>query len=215
MGQVTVLSDVYQGDWYLMVAVAGGLALLVGVLLAMAIIGIYAMLSFSVSERTREIGIRSALGASKLALVSAILRRSLVQIGLGALIGLPVAGLVVFELTGKAGQARSPVGMAAVGALGLAAGVVLIVGVFSCLAPALEECSPFRPARRCGQRNNVIDRVHRPSLHQLERIPSRSSCRGNPSGPRTCSCPIATNGFPWFQATRRLFGPTTRSAAAA
>jgi predicted permease len=136
MGRVAVLSDVYQSDWYLMIAVAGGLALLVGVLLAMAIIGIYAMLSFSVSERTREIGIRSALGASKYALVTAILRRSLVQVGLGSLIGLPVAGLVVFELTGKGGQAHSPA-MAAVGALGLAAGIVLIVGVFSCLAPAL------------------------------------------------------------------------------
>lgn len=134
MGRVAVLSDVYQSDWYLMIAVAGGLALLVGVLLAMAIIGIYAMLS--VSERTREIGIRSALGASKYALVTAILRRSLVQVGLGSLIGLPVAGLVVFELTGKGGQAHSPA-MAAVGALGLAAGIVLIVGVFSCLAPAL------------------------------------------------------------------------------
>jgi MFS family permease len=136
MGRVAVLSDVYQSDWYLMVAIAGGLVVLVGVLLAMAIIGIYAMLSFSVSERTREIGIRSALGASKPALVSAILGRSLVQIGLGTLIGLPVAAMVVFELTGKGGRAHSPL-TAVVGALGLAAGIVLIVGVFSCLAPAL------------------------------------------------------------------------------
>jgi hypothetical protein len=136
MGSVAVLSDVYQGDWYLTVAVAGGLALLVGVLLAMAIIGIYAMLSFSVSERTREICISAALGAYKRALVSAILRRSLLQIGLGTLIGLPVAARVVFELTGKPDGAHSPV-VATIGALGLAAGIVLVVGVFACLAPTL------------------------------------------------------------------------------
>ena len=56
--------------------------------IALATSGLYAMLSLSVSERTREIGIRAALGASRRALLMTILKRSLVQIGVGAAIGL-------------------------------------------------------------------------------------------------------------------------------
>ncbi len=133
MGEVTVLSEVHQGDWYLVVAVAAGLTLLVGVLVALAASGIYAMLSLSVSERTREIGIRTALGAQRRAVVLMILKRSLAQIGIGAILGLPVAARVVHLTIGStAGQ--SPL-MSVLVATGLAVGLVLIVGVISCTMP--------------------------------------------------------------------------------
>jgi hypothetical protein len=134
MGRVSVLSDVRQGDWYLVMGLAAGLVVLAGVLTALATSGLYAMLSLAVSERTREIGIRAALGASRRALLGTILKRSLVQIGLGAVIGLPVAARVVFELTGTPGGGWSvPHAMAV--ALGLATGIVLLVGLCSCLVP--------------------------------------------------------------------------------
>jgi predicted permease len=129
-----VLSSVYQGDWYLSVGVAVGLLVLVGVLLVLASSGIYAMMSFSVSERTREIGIRAALGASRRALVLAVLRRSLVQIGVGAALGLPLAARVFFELRRDTGEGASPVS-AILLAMGLAVGVVSIVALSSCLVP--------------------------------------------------------------------------------
>jgi hypothetical protein len=133
MGEVAVLSEVHQGDWYLVVGVAAGLTLLVGVLVALAASGIYAMLSLSVSERTREIGIRTALGAQRRAVVLMILKRSLVQIGIGAILGLPVAARVVHLTIGStAGQ--SPL-MSVLVAVGLAASLVLIVGVISCTIP--------------------------------------------------------------------------------
>jgi putative ABC transport system permease protein len=134
MGKASVLSDVRQGDWYLVMGLAAGLVVLVGVLIALATSGLYAMLSLSVSERTREIGIRSALGASRRALLMTILKRSLVQIGLGAAIGLPIAARSVFELTGTPGGGGS-VAQSMVVALGLSAGIVLAVGLGSCLVP--------------------------------------------------------------------------------
>ena len=135
MGKASVLSDVRQGDWYLVVGLAAGLLVLVGVLIALATSALFAMLSLSVSERTREIGIRAALGASRRALLGTIMRRSLLQIGLGAAIGLPVAARFVFELTG------APVGGGSVSrsmavAIGLATGIVMLVGLGSCLVPA-------------------------------------------------------------------------------
>jgi predicted lysophospholipase L1 biosynthesis ABC-type transport system permease subunit len=77
LGAPADLSDVFQGDWYLSMAVAAGLALLVGILVAMAASGLYAIVSYSVSRRTREIGIRAALGASRGSLALVIVRRAL------------------------------------------------------------------------------------------------------------------------------------------
>lgn len=134
MGAPIVLSNARQGDWYLVMAVASGLLVLVGVLVALAASGLYAMLSLSVSERTREIGIRSALGSSARALVTTILRRSLVQIGVGALIGLPFAARFVFELGNDAGDSTSAAG-SLLSAVGLAGIIVLVVGLIACLVP--------------------------------------------------------------------------------
>jgi putative ABC transport system permease protein len=134
MGKASALSDVRQGDWYLVMGLAAGLIVLVGVLIALATSGLYAMLSLSVSERTREIGIRAALGATRRGLLLTILKRSLVQIGLGAAIGLPIAARSVFELTGTPDGGGSVLGSMAVG-LGLSTGIVLLVGLSSCLMP--------------------------------------------------------------------------------
>jgi predicted permease len=134
MGTAAVLSDVRQGDWYLVMGLAAGLVVLAGVLVAMAASGLYAMLSLAVTERTREIGIRVALGAPRRALLLTILRRPLVQIGLGALIGLPLAARFVFELTATPEGGGSVIRSSAV-ALGLSAAIVATVGVASCLVP--------------------------------------------------------------------------------
>src|SRR5690606_14630591 len=104
-------------------------------LVVLAATGLYAMLSLSVSERTREIGIRSALGGGRRTLVLTILRRSLVQIGVGALIGLPVAFRFVSELA-EEGEIHTTTLGAGLLATGVAAGMVMVVGLFACLVPA-------------------------------------------------------------------------------
>ena len=57
------------------------------VALLLSLAGIYAVMSFSVSRRTREIGIRVALGAKPRSVVFAVFRRPLTQVGLGVTIG--------------------------------------------------------------------------------------------------------------------------------
>ena len=82
------------------VAAAGArtMTLLFWLFLALAVVvvllsltGIYAVLSFSASQRTREVGIRVALGGKRRHVIAVLFRRPLMQIGLGILIGLLVA----------------------------------------------------------------------------------------------------------------------------
>jgi predicted permease len=74
-----------------MLAVAGSMALLLGV------VGIYGTIAYSVSQRTREIGIRMALGAQQKALTGMFVRHGLWLAGIGVAVGLGVA-IVVMRL---------------------------------------------------------------------------------------------------------------------
>jgi len=58
------------------------------VALLLAATGIYGLLSGSVNERTREIGLRAALGATRSSIVALIARQGMKLTGLGALFGL-------------------------------------------------------------------------------------------------------------------------------
>ncbi|HEX6071127.1 MAG TPA: ABC transporter permease [Longimicrobiaceae bacterium] len=60
---------------------------LTAVALLLSLAGIYAVLSFTVARRTREIGVRVALGASRRLVVTGIFRRPLTQVGLGVVAG--------------------------------------------------------------------------------------------------------------------------------
>ena len=63
------------------------LVLVSSVALLLSLAGIYAVMSFAVSRRTREIGIRVALGAGRGRIIAAIFRRPLTQLSLGLLGG--------------------------------------------------------------------------------------------------------------------------------
>jgi ABC-type antimicrobial peptide transport system permease subunit len=69
---------------------AGMLSVFAGIALVLAVIGIYGVMSYTVSQRTHEIGIRIALGAQQGDVVRRVLRRGLVLAALG--IGIGTAG---------------------------------------------------------------------------------------------------------------------------
>src|SRR5262249_21617084 len=68
-----------------MLSIAGSMALFLGV------VGIYAVISYVVSQRRREVGIRAALGAQQSELKGMFVRQGLVLAGTGVVIGLGVA----------------------------------------------------------------------------------------------------------------------------
>jgi putative ABC transport system permease protein len=106
---------------------------LFGVLaLLLAAIGIAGLLATSVSRRTREIGIRLALGAQRDAVVRMVMRDALRVVSLGLALGLPAAWLLSRVLSNLlfGVSPRDPLTFA------LVVGVIVVVGVAASLTPA-------------------------------------------------------------------------------
>ena len=76
-----------------MLAIAGGMALLLG------IVGIYGVISYSVSQRTREIGIRIALGAQGGGLKAMVVRHGVLLAAIGVTLGLMAAAALTRVLS--------------------------------------------------------------------------------------------------------------------
>jgi putative ABC transport system permease protein len=130
------LDRMFEGDWYFLNAFVLAAALLVGVLLSLAASALYAILSLVVSQRTREIGIRVALGASRSRIARDIAARAVVQIGAGVLLGLPFAGALSYEFLELRGSGGSVPG-AMIMASALAVSVMLLVSLAACTVPTL------------------------------------------------------------------------------
>ncbi|MBM3757037.1 MAG: FtsX-like permease family protein [Acidobacteria bacterium] len=91
------MTDVLWMQNYPMV-IARGVATGVGAIgLLLTCIGLYGLVGYAVLQRTREIGIRMALGASRPAVVRLMIGRTARQVLIGAAIGLPIAmALILF-----------------------------------------------------------------------------------------------------------------------
>ena len=122
---------VREATWFY--RVFGSLFMIFGlVALFLAGIGLYAVMAFSVGQRTREVGVRMALGAQAGDVIGLVFRQGVLQIGIGMTLGLALAAgvsqllqTVLFDV-----QPRDP---------GIFLGVVMVLataGAMACLLPA-------------------------------------------------------------------------------
>ena len=125
------LFDVYNkifGTFFLVMFVLSAVGLIVGG------VGVVAIMMISVTERTREIGVRKALGATRGTILWQFLVEAVTLTGIGAIIGLIIGTLVALLIKLTTPVAASVPAMAVVAALGTSA----VTGILFGMLPAMK-----------------------------------------------------------------------------
>jgi hypothetical protein len=115
--------DADFGLWIWLLGMVGSIALL------LSLSAIYAVMSHAVSRRTREIGIRVALGANRGRIVAVVFRRPLMQVAAGILLGAAAVALLVYGAAGGALSASQ------IGTLLAYAAFMTAVCLLACVVP--------------------------------------------------------------------------------
>ena len=136
--QIRRLNEVNDGMlwvirlWMTVTAVMSSVALL------LSLAGLYAVMSFTVARRTREIGVRVALGGSRQRILAAIFRRPLIQMGLGVMTGITVIAVITALFPYSDGPGAGEAEGLTAAAIAMQAGyAVLMFGVcmLACVVP--------------------------------------------------------------------------------
>jgi predicted permease len=130
-----VLSNVPNPERRVMTLTTLLFALLAGIAVVLAAACLYALMSFTVTERTREYGIRTALGARPARIVSTVGKRAFLQLGSGVLVGAALSALVLAQSSGR-NSALIPTANWHL-TVGVIALFVVAVGLLACARPTL------------------------------------------------------------------------------
>jgi macrolide transport system ATP-binding/permease protein len=132
-GERTMTESLQGINGLLLFRLGAGLATTLGMLgLILAIVGVYGVMSYAVNQRTKEIGIRMALGAKRIEILRMICRNGLFIIGMGMTLGIlgafAVGRLVGDFLVGI--RPSDPITYAGV------SGLIALVALLACYVPA-------------------------------------------------------------------------------
>ena len=112
--------------------------------LALAATGLYSVVSFAVSQRTQEVGIRMALGAPRTSIVRLVLASTGITLAVGILGGIVLSTALNRVLTAwSGGNSRDPLTLIA------SASILVAVALAACMVPAWRAATidPMRALR--------------------------------------------------------------------
>ena len=130
--EMTMTQALYTANGLLIFQVGAGLATSLGLLgLVLAIVGLYGVVSYAAAQRTREIGVRMALGAQPGQILKMVFKQGAFIVGIGLSVGL-LATFIVAKIVGNylIISATDPITYLAVSA------VFAFVALLACFMPA-------------------------------------------------------------------------------
>jgi len=169
------------------IRLAAALAVAMGILgLILAVVGVYGVVSYTAAQRTREIGVRMALGAERSDILKLVFKEGVAPVIVGVSIGIAVAAMLTRAMT------KLLIGVSATDPLTYAMVVTLLstVALLACWLPA--------QSNSCGSDSGATERVARGVCsHITER------CCGDPRIPNRVlpldQWPVANFGrLPFF-----------------
>ena len=122
------LGDLFHEQAVAVRMMAGVVGLIILSVLLLSAAGIYALMSFTVSQRRKEIGIRAALGADPRRILGSLFSRSVRQLAIGVGVGLLAVGLLDVVMKGEVMFGKGYVLLPGVTVLMLAAGLIATFG---------------------------------------------------------------------------------------
>ena len=131
---VKTFEEQITGEQTIMTAASHGATALGTLALMLAVIGLYGVMAWSVVQRTREIGIRMALGAQARNVLTLVLKHGMKLVLIGAIIGIPASLAVVRLLSSML--------------TGLTTSDALTIGVVTALLVFVTLLACYLPARR-------------------------------------------------------------------
>jgi len=123
-----------QRDQFLILTVGAQVAVTL-LILFLSALGIFSLVSVSVSRRTREIGLRAALGATQRQVLAGILSGAVTLVGSGIAVG---GALLMWSLilgAGPSGQPGADIALFA-GHFGVTSAVMIAACILACIGPA-------------------------------------------------------------------------------
>jgi predicted permease len=138
-------------------AAATFLAVLAGVGLVLASIGLYAVVAFAVAKRTREIGIRIALGARSQQVVWSLARGVAGLIGVGTGVGLVLSVLTMLAL--RAGSGPADIGVGSIAVYSPSIDPVALLAI-AALTAVVGVAAAFVPGRRAARMDPLVALRH-------------------------------------------------------
>ena len=138
---VTAMSEMLDSLNSMIAMVSAGLGGIAGISLLVAGVGVMNIMLVSVTERTREIGIRRALGARKSVILQQFVIEAAVQSAMGGIIGIIIGSIATTTVGKLAGLNATPTPMAVIVSFSVSVAIGLFFG--------------YMPARRAASLNPI------------------------------------------------------------
>ena len=138
---VTAMSEMLDSLNSMIAMVSAGLGGIAGISLLVAGVGVMNIMLVSVTERTREIGIRKALGARQSVILQQFVMEAAVTSSIGGILGILLGSIATSAVGAVAGLDAVPTPAAVVISFGVSVGIGLVFG--------------YMPARRAAKLNPI------------------------------------------------------------